>query len=472
LVDELDNAVGTDYDAVHPMRHPSITRNITPTTPTNRTLALSGCLIFILVTLGGVAIAPAQTSSSKHSASIQSQPSDNVVDQIGVNIHLSFYNTPYGKFDSIVRPRLSELGIRHIRDGALTAGNSGALQTYYKRLSALAADGIKSSLVTFDATSPAVLTDLNRLEAVFNDAGRGVEFFEGTNEPNLKKNPSWADIGRDRQKALYEATHSNPNLSRVAVIGPSPWGTDAQQLGDISASVDFGNWHIYSGGQYPEAAGKASLEDYLEQARGLYSSKPIVATEAGYHSAMNVAAGKHRPTPEKIIARYLPRLILWNLKHGVIRTYLYELVDSFARGDTDPESNFGLIRYDGSPKPSFHAIKNLIGIFSDSGAVPNPQKLDWSLTSKDPEIQTMLFQRSDGSFLLALWLGVPAWDPDQRTEVAAKSVATDIILPATIGKATVSEFIDDGTLTARDEAIQGSRLSVMVKDTMTVIRLQ
>jgi hypothetical protein len=468
----LDNAIAPDYDAVYPTSYPSITRNIMPTTFTKRALALPGCLIFAFVVVGGFTAAAAQTSSSERSASTQSQPSDKVVDQIGVNIHLSFFNTPYNKFDSIVRPRLSELGVRHIRDAALTAGNSGALQTYYRRLTALAADGIRSSLVTFDATSPAFLTDLNRLEEVFNEAGRGVEFFEGTNEPNLKKIPNWADIGRDRQKTLYEATHANPNLSGVAVIGPSPWGPGAEQLGDVSASVDFGNWHIYSGGQYPEAVGKSSLQDYLAQARGLYSSKPVVATEAGYHSAMNVPAGKHRPTPEKVVARYLPRLILWNLKHGVIRTYLYELIDSFAKGDADPESNFGLIRHDGSPKPSFYAIKNLIGIFSDSGAVPTPQTLDWSLTSKDAAIQTMLFQRSDGSFLLALWLGVPAWDPDQRTEIASKSVATEIMLPATIGKAVVSEFTDDGTVAARDETIQGGRLSLVVKDTMTVIRLR
>ena len=84
----------------------------------------------------------------------------------------------------------------------------------------------------------------------------------------------------------------------------------------------------------------------------------------------------------------------------------------------------------------------------------------------------MLFQRSDGSFLLALWLGVPAWDPDQRTEVASNAVPTEIKLPTTISKATVLEFTDDGTVASRDEAIQGGRLSLAVKDTMTVIRLQ
>ena len=437
----------------------------------NARVAALACSILVSAIPDGTTAA-AQTSSSDRPAATQALASNSVVDQIGVVIHLSFFNTPYNKFDSIVRPGLAELGVRHIRDGALTAGNDGALNTYYKRLSALAADGVKSSLVVFDATSPAYVTDLAKLDDVYNRAGRAVELFEGTNEPNLKKNPDWAAIGRERQKELYQATHGNPDLSGVAVIGPSPWGASAQQLGDVSANVDFGNWHIYSGGQYPEATGKASLTDYLEQARGLYSGKPVVASEAGYHSAMNVPAGKHRPAPEKIIARYLPRLVLWNLKHGVVRTYLYELIDSFDRGDADPESNFGLMRHDGSRKPAFYAIKNLVGIFSDSGAVPHPQALDWSLTSKDEAVQSMLFQRSNGSFLLALWLGVPAWDPDQRAEVASKSVTTDITLPAATSKATVLEFTDEGTVAERNAAIEGNRLSLTLKDTLTVIRLQ
>jgi hypothetical protein len=434
--------------------------------------AAFACLLFTSTIAGGLTAAAAQTSSPGSAAATQALASDSVVDQIGVDIHLSFFNTPYNKFDTLVRPALAELGIRHVRDGALTAGNSGALNTYYKRLSALAADGIKSSLVTFDATTPAYVTDLAKLDDVYNQAGRAVEFFEGSNEPNLKKNPEWANIGRERQKALYQAAHGNPDLSGVAVIGPSPWGPSAQQLGDISADVDFGNWHIYSGGQYPEATGKASLSDYQEEARALYSGKPVVASEAGYHSAMNVPTGKHRPTPEKTIAKYLPRLILWDLKNGVVRTYVYELIDSFNKGDADPESNFGLMRYDGSRKPAFNAIKNLIGIFSDQGAVPHPQALDWSMTNRDDAVQSMVFQRSDGSFLLALWLGVAAWDPDKRTEIASKSVSSDIILPATINKATALEFTDEGTVVSREAVIEGHRLSLTLKDTLTVIRLQ
>src|SRR5690349_16011570 len=195
------------------------------------------CLLFMSSIAGGLTTAAAQTPSTDRPAT-QALASDSVADQIGVNIHLSFFNTPYNKFDALVRPALAELGVRHVRDGALTAGDGGALNTYYKRLTALAADGIKSSLVTFDTTTPAYLTDLAKLGDVYNRAGRAVEFFEGANEPNLKKNPEWANIGRERQKALFQAAHGNPDLNGVAVIGPSPWGPSAQQLGDVSANVD------------------------------------------------------------------------------------------------------------------------------------------------------------------------------------------------------------------------------------------
>lgn len=415
-------------------------------------------------------------SEGGHSAPVETPsptlPAKAVVDQIGVVIHLSFFDTAYNKFDSIVRPRLLDLGIRHIRDGALTNGNSGTLGTYYKRLSTLAADGIKSCLVVFDATTPAYLTDLSKLEQIYDSAGHGVECFEGANEPNLKSNARWAEIGKNRQKELYEAVHSNPRLSHIAVLGPSPWGESAQRLGDVSAFVDYGNWHTYSGGQNPEWAGKSGVGDYLAQATGLYRNKRVITTEAGYHSAMNVPPRKHRPTPEDIVARYMPRMILWNLKSGFVRSYIYELIDTHSKGDTDPESNFGLIRPDGSPKPSYFAVKNLIRIFSDSGTVSNLREINWSISSRTSDIKSLLFQKSDGSHLLALWLGVPAWDPDRRERIEVAPVATELTLPASINKAIVSQFSDDGTVSERETPLRNGKLNLTVSDKLTVIRLQ
>ena len=37
-------------------------------------------------------------------------------DSVGVNVHLLFEDTSYGRFD-VVRSRLRELGVRYVRDG-------------------------------------------------------------------------------------------------------------------------------------------------------------------------------------------------------------------------------------------------------------------------------------------------------------------------------------------------------------------
>ena len=58
--------------------------------------------------------------------------SDVLVDRIGVCVHLSYLRTPYGNFDELVRPRVLESGIRHLRDGVLTGGSYGPDHDYYR----------------------------------------------------------------------------------------------------------------------------------------------------------------------------------------------------------------------------------------------------------------------------------------------------------------------------------------------------
>ena len=51
-------------------------------------------------------------------------------------------------------------------------------------------------------------------------------------------------------------------------------------------------------------------------------------------------------------------------------------------GITDLERHFGLVRTNGTPKPSFYALKNLLHLLADSGsAAPAGSRLylaDWS----------------------------------------------------------------------------------------------
>jgi hypothetical protein len=316
---------------------------------------------------------------------------------------------------------------------------------------------------------------LSRLDDVYEWSGRAVDFFENANEPNLNGAHAndWIDANRDRQQALYQAVHSNPNLASVAVIGPGLAGGGARvrTLGDISAFVDYGNWHTYSGGQYPEAPrGGGTLDYFKQEANFIYPGKQLVITETGYHSAMKIPPGKHPPTPEPIVARYLPRLILWNLSQDIRRTYIYELLDTHVPNEADQEANFGLLRHDGTPKPSFYAIKHLLDLFSDHPPASfTPGKLAFGVAGDTRSLKTMVFQKSNGRFLLALWLGVPAWNSVLRTDLPADARQIRLALPPASKRVSVHAFSDDGNVSSSVEEVANGELQLSVSDHLTVL---
>src|SRR5262249_26380875 len=78
------------------------------------------------------------------------------------------------------------------------------------------------------------------------------------------------------------------------------------------------------------------------------------------------------------------------------KTYFYALFN-------DASGLFGLMNQDGTPKPAGVAIHNLTTLLAD----PHPQfiagRLDYAMTGKTVNDNTLLMEKSDGSFWLALW---------------------------------------------------------------------
>lgn len=77
----------------------------------------------------------------------QAQPelahsANSLIDSIGIFVHLNRLNAAYRDYSEIVKPRLQELGIRHIRDGVSLQD----INTQHK-FNDLAAIGVKSTLV-------------------------------------------------------------------------------------------------------------------------------------------------------------------------------------------------------------------------------------------------------------------------------------------------------------------------------------
>lgn len=135
----------------------------------------------------------------------------------------------------------------------------------------------------------------------------------------------------------------------------------------------------------------------------------MYVTESGYGDA----PGSSYAVPAATKARYLMRTLLENWNAGVTRTYLYELVDN-GGGDF---GSYGLTDANGTVKPAYSAVKNLLAHLNDQGTSIAPGSLAYTMTAP-AQVHHALFQKRDRSFVLALWLEAPEWDPNGNRAVA------------------------------------------------------
>jgi hypothetical protein len=396
-------------------------------------------------------------SSEGHVRCVDDTCSD-FLESVGVNTHLSYSHTPWENVERYGQ-LFADLGVKHIREGIDTTPTPPSAKTWrLMRLRILRAftPDLKVSGVTTPQTIPANLEYALRLMG-------GVEYLEGWNEPP-GTSPSVS-----AQTALFSAVRAQ-NLP-VKVLGPSYVGSAGKAVGDISGLVDYGNIHPYTWWATPEI--KGGLSAFSDPARTNFGNKPLVATEAGYNSAMR---NTHIPaTPEDVVARYIPRLLLFYWMSGIKRTYLYELVRTHPVLDTDPESAFGLIRQDYSVTPAYTALKSMMNLFK-GGSVAMPKALVVTLQSNDAvrgDVYVCVFQRFQNEYLLSVWLGETGWDvkAQQRIEVEPKSVELHFGKPCAIAE-TIT-FGDDGILTrsAPPEPEVVRRYTVRVTDRVTVFRI-
>jgi hypothetical protein len=334
---------------------------------------------------------------------------EDFVRSVGVNVHLGYADTPYGRLDA-VRDKLLELGVRCIRDGL----NPG-MPDVYRAWRALASRGIKLDLIAGDPLRRGGIGPLkDQLAIVRRDLPHAVASLEGPNEYDIQGDSNWAATLRDYQRDLYEQVKSNPALDRIPVVGPSLVQPESrEQLGDISRWLDYGNMHPYPSGSPPDRDSQLGQE--LGWAAVNADSKRVQATETGYHNAVKSDA-PHRPASEDAAGIYIPRLYLDYFRRGVARTFAYELVDEHPDPPRENlEANFGLLRNDFSEKPAFVALKRLIALLRDPGPSFKPGALDYSIEGAPPTLRQVLLEKRDGSLYLALWDEVSVWDP-----VAAK----------------------------------------------------
>jgi hypothetical protein len=352
-------------------------------------------------------------------------------DSVGVNVRMHLTNSAsYGDFATI-KSRLLELGVRHIGDGL--CHNCPA---HLQRLAALGDIGIKVTLGVGNQTE-AALRD-QRLQVVRERLLGAVEAIAGPNEVDYGGDPNWIANTRAYQAELYARVKGDPALRNLPVIGPSlVYRQSRAALGNLSAHLDRGNIHPYPAGVPPMT--DLSLEFQL--AAAVSGSKPLIATETGYHDDV-AYTGVHRGASERAVGYYTPRSVLEAFRAGIERTFLFQLADAWSPaqqaqyGFSEQHNSFGLLRSDKSRKPGFIALRNLMhAVDADSGPVEMPGALRFGLEGAGPDVRQLLLRSADGSFALVLWRTVSVWDRDARVDLHPGADSLEVVLGERIGMA-------------------------------------
>ncbi len=457
-----------------------------------------------------------------HAAPEQARPADGFVDSVGVNAHWNYPDTPYGARYAEVKRLLVASGIRHVRGD-------------FNRARDLAQSGITTMVSVGpghneDGDIHTVQKIRDQVKAANAGGVNAVDWVEGPNEPDLfwQKTPNedkygygavtyrgQGYAGGDKaiiqgviafQKDLYTTFKADPATAGLKIIGPAlgkTYGYDVKSPfgpGTLTDFVDYGNFHPYPGGNpFSDRAGYDTLGWYIGHgtqpsanmdefpyAFDIYAppfaAKPMACSETGYST---YTGGQ----TEAVQAKYIPRLFCEYFLHGIVRTYLYEFVDAFDN-KADRDSNFGLLRHDLTPKPSYTAVKNLLSLLSDKGAGHfQARTLDYALTvrpvmdykelgsgqvvnyDRTRYVHHLLLQKRDGDFYLLLWHEVSDEDGGftPHRVVTPPALPTTVALPPSIRAATV--YVPNAGMAGTAAPIRGGQLTLNVPDEVMMVRL-
>jgi hypothetical protein len=446
---------------------------------------------------------PAPAGASKPAAVLPTQPTKSAAsftDSVGVNVHWSYDDTPYGYAYPQVKDLLVKSGLRHVR------GDTRRASDLYKQ-------GIKTT-VLIDSDMQGRGDPVTKVRALAPLAIEGsVVAVEGPNESDL----FWVNGARTYkglpfpdglvawQKDLYETAKSDPRTAGLTVLGPTfgktYWANDHPFAPNTFASmVDWGNFHPYPGSNpfvYP--ARYAGIDKYYWNSdfpsialdkhpinftayRPPFGDKPMAASETGY-STYNLGQS------EAVQGKYMPRLFLENYRLGIKRTYSYEFIDSFKDpAGTDREAHFGLVRNDLTPKPAYFAMQSLMSAISDAAQPIDPSKLSGLQYAMDVQapagydpsyLHHLAFEKSDGSVVIAMWHEVSGNDisgthanvatKSPRKEVSHPPMTVRLDLASRAEGVTMRTIGDNGRLAAATATRAGSVYTVSVPDRVTLV---
>ncbi len=355
------------------------------------------------------------------------------VDSVGVNAKYESYAYP-----ALVTNELIWSGIKHLRDGAYPSGR------FLSDMNHLGQYGIHHSigLVAGFKTSD--------LAARLRIAPQNVDYVEPANEADNVRNPNWNQMRSD-QRNLWNTVRSNRAYDNIAVLGPSFANPQkhAPLVGPLDGYEDFGVLHNATCDWNPGTTlFGTGIEENTIKIRATTRYKPIWTTETGYSDNRQRGCW----LPDSVIAKYLTRTSTERFLHGEPRTYFVFLTDmpyDIVFG------HMGLLYSNGSPKPQFLALANLIHLLSDPGSAPRPTSVTYQVVGASSDVHHILLARRDGSYDLLLYREVPCWDHHTHTPIGVGTENVSLILPSNMHNADVYHYASNYTFGRSSLGING-----------------
>lgn len=365
--------------------------------------------------------------------SVQARSAESFVSSVGIDTHFNYYGSIYTNDTQLMIQSLQALGITHLRDAMCWQG-SETWNTYYALHRQLAALGFKTDFIA-SYNQPASQI------AVYPGLVSDAEAVEPANEYDNSGDAHWAADIAAQQEMLYNAMESSRYAGSVTVLAPSlAYPSNAPALGTMNAMAEAGNLHGYFGGDNPGNAA-VSPASYLKQMQSESPGQPIWVTETGYFAQPGPFAGSYG-VDLATQAVYIPRTLLAYFNAGAARTYLYELADDLEPGENPADYQWGLLDSNGHPKPAFNAVANLLHTLADagpsSGASFSAATLAFNIEGAGATVQHTLFEKSDGTFYLAIWIEAASYNflTQQPIPVAVQQVHLQLNAPLASAQST------------------------------------
>ncbi len=386
---------------------------------------------------------------------------------LGINTHLGYASTPYYGQPQSVIAALQYLGINTIRD--VPPGYDQDPVTIAAN-NAVAAAGVQFDAVVVGNGAVDLTGTMADIATFQQKYPNSIAAIEGPNEINAW--PITYDGITDTYAAgvqvtqdLWTAVQANPSLAQVPVYaltlsyGITGVGAAEEQLGDLAPFVTNGNAHVYGGSSNVWAENMPLWLPILQQDA---PGRPAVITETGYTTT---------PThvDELTAAKYNLNTFFENALNGIVKTYLYELVDEKESAtDTNIEHNYGEFHGDWTPKTGATAIHNLTTILKTAGSGTASTTLNYSLSGLPVTGHSFLLGSST-AFDLAVWIDATVYDPTNATDIAASAYPVTVNLGATYANVAVYDpMIGTGPIATYTNV---STLSLSVIDHPLVVQV-